>query len=511
MKPHRLLVYLAIALVVYCAWQVQAADRPNVLLIICDDLNDSVEGMGGHPQARTPHLDALMHEGVRFTNAHCAAPVCGPSRASLWTGIYPHHSGVYGHIQNDYTWRDSPVLKDAVTVFEHFAAYGYQVGATGKIFHNNHHTPALIRRLGGRDAMGAGASFGPFPWDGQAKSPFVTAHPSMKKPWGDGGFETVAPLSDVPRIPADPEKGIPGYFGWRDRGRAFRYLGPDDRDLMNDEKSAAWAAAWLSRKHAKPFFLTVGMMRPHCPWVTPGAFFDMFDPNTVQRPPYRTDDLEDCGPLAPGRPGGNSWSSRLHRIRQAYPQDEGWKMWVRGYLACVAFVDHEIGKVLDALEAGPHADDTLVIVTSDHGFHMGEKNLLRKNTVWEESTRVPLIVRLPQRDNIAGRSCDLPVSLIDLYPTLIDLCGLPTHPNAQGNGQALDGHSLRDLLEDTEIVPDGRPPVALTAVTGRSQVKVGDIPSMNEQHFSVRSRHWRYCRWSDGFDRGIIRSVVCRW
>ena len=474
-----------------------AAGSPNVLFIICDDLNDTVEGMGGHPQARTPNIDRLMRSGVRFTNAHCADPVCGPSRASLWTGLYPHTTGVYGHDQNNYTWRDSPVLKNAVTMFEHFEANGYETYATGKIFHNNHHTVPLFRKRGRYDRFGVNASFGPYPWDGKARYGFNVPHPSMKRPWGINGFEVFVPLSDVPHVPADSEQGTPGFDGWIDHGRPFRYEGPDDRALMTDERSAEWACQRLAETHDKPFFITVGFMRPHCPWVVPQEYFDMFPLDEIQFPPYLENDLEDCGRFIRQIKQKSSWYTRLERLREAYPGQEGWKRWIRGYLASVAFVDGQLGKVLDAVDESDYARNTIIVFTSDHGFHMGEKDLLIKKTVWEESTRVPLIIHAPGVAQ-GGRESEHPVSLVDLYPTLVDLCGLPPDPNCDGNDRPLDGHSLRPLLLDPAKGAWDGPPVALSVIEGGQPVAIGEIPPVDRQHFTVRSQHWRYCLWAGG-------------
>lgn len=475
----------------------ELTEKPNVLFIICDDLNDSVEGMGGHPQALTPNIDRFASEAVVFQNAHCAAPLCAPSRASLWTGIYPHKSGIIGYNQSKYTWRDSPVLENAVTLFEHFSANGYQIYTTGKIFHNNHHTPEMIRALGGDDAFESNSTFGPFPWNGIAK----VEHPSMQVPWGLTRFEIMAPLSDVPHVLPFSEEGIPGYRGWTLEGKPFKYNGPGDRDLMPDEKNAQWAIEKLSEEHDKPFFLTVGFMRPHTPWIAPDEFFNLHPIENIKLPPYLDDDLEDCGPLSPytveNQPGTRN---RFRRLLAAYPYNEGWKKAVQGYLACVSFVDHQIGKVLDALAASEYADNTIVIFTSDHGFHLGEKNHLHKNTVWEESTRVPLIIKIPGNDQNANQKCIHPVSLIDIYPTLIDVCGLPKEPNKNLKDRKLDGYSFANLVTNPTTESWVGREVALTAVTGLSKVNIGDLPPVDEQHYTVRSRDFRYVRWSDGFE-----------
>lgn len=474
--------------------------KPNVLIIICDDLNDSVEGMGGHPQAITPNINSFMSEAVSFQNTHCNAPLCGPSRASLWTGIYPHKSGIIGYSQNRYTWRDSPVLENAVTIFEHFSSNGYDVYTTGKIFHNNQHTAKLIQTLNGEESFQNNSSFGPSPWNGVSETPHVP-HPSMKLPWGLNYFETVAPLSDVPNILPMPHKGIPGYSGWRLNGKPFFFESIDNRDKMPDEISAQWAVEQLQKDHEKPFFLTVGFVRPHCPWVVPDEFFNLFDSGSLISPPYLLNDTKDCGPLSPDRNEmHDEWTNRFSRLNKAYSNGEGWQMWLRGYLASVAFVDSQIGKVLEALNTSRYKNNTIVVITSDHGFHMGEKNLLRKNTVWEESTRVPLIIKIPGNETNTNQSCLQPVSLIDLYPTLIDICRLPGEPNRSKNKQRLDGHSLLPFLKNPEETQWNGPEIALTAVTGTSIVQTGEIPPVSEQHYSVRSRDFRYILWADGFE-----------
>jgi arylsulfatase A-like enzyme len=474
-----------------------SGERPNVLVVICDDLNDTIEGMGGHPQAKTPNIDRLCRSGVRFLNAHSANPVCGPSRASLWTGLYPHTTGIYGHNQNNFTWRDSPVLRDAVSVFEHFQANGYTTYASGKIFHNNHHTVPLFRQRNKFDRFGAPASFGPFPWDGKARFGFDVHHPSMKRPWGANGFETFAPLSDVPHVPPNPSKGTPGFDGWYDRGRLFRYESANDRDLMVDELSVEWFAQRMQEDRQSPFFITVGFLRPHCPWIVPQKYFDMFPLEDIQFPPYLENDMGDCAGVMAELKKTSSWHQRFERLQEAYAGDEGWRRWIQGYLACVAFVDNQLGGVLDALEASSYAENTIIVFSSDHGFHMGEKDLLCKKTVWEESTRVPLVIGAPGVAEPGG-TCSHPVSLVDLYPTLIDLCGLPKEPNAEGNGRKLDGHSLRPFLADPTAETWNGPSVALSCIEGGDPVEIGMIAIPERQHFTVRGKRYRYALWNTG-------------
>ncbi len=474
--------------------------RPNVLLIVCDDLSDAVAGYDVRPQAVTPNLGKLAKSSVVFRNAHCSSPVCGPSRASLFTGVYPHRSGLYGHLQNAYTWRQSPVLADAVTVFEHFADSGYEVLAAGKVFHNNQHVGSLFARIGGPGAFGVDHTFGPFPWDGRASSPFDTAHPHLRAPWADGfidGFKTFAALSAVPDVPPNEATGAPGYRGWRESGAPFRYESAEDRDLMCDEECAQWAAERLKEPRERPFFLTVGFTRPHVPLVAPEEFFDLYEAEKIELPECRADDLKDCGPLALG--GETAAIFRLEALREGHGGDAGWREWLRAYLACVSFVDHQIGVVLDALEASGQSENTIVIVTSDHGFHIGEKGWLQKNTLWEESTRVPLFVFAPGLPG-GGEGCDTPVSLIDVYPTLVDLCGLPENPNQDRAAGQLDGHSLRPLLEAPSRGEWAGPPAALTVVRGPENPEIGEVAPVGRQHRTVRGPRYRYSLYSDGFE-----------
>lgn len=451
--------------------------RPNVLFIISDDLNDWVLDPAAHPAARTPNMDRLRRRSVSFSNAHVVVPVCGPSRKCLWLGSYPQRSGSY-----DFTrWTDVPLLRRSVPLQKHFAGAGYEVHGTGKLFH----------RGGGGDfydSYGVPPNYGPWPWKGTGNEKF-TAHPAQVHlfephlPVGIHRDINFGPLSNVPHWKPDPDNDVPGYRGWRMWGEPFRWEGPDDRDRMPDELSADYAAKVLRREHRRPFLLAVGFIRPHTPLYAPQKYFDMFPLEDVRLPPYREGDLEDCA--APLRHRWKLGFQKFDALVKAGGR-ELWKRWVRAYLACVAFVDDQVGILLNALDDGPHADDTIVVLTGDHGYHVGEKDVLQKWHLWEESTRVPLFVRAPGVSE-AGATCDHPVSLIDLYPTLADLCGLPRGPNRGGSGVPLDGHSLRPFLADPERGAWDGPPVALSAVNG---------PHFSDRfhgpHFSVRSRRYRY-------------------
>jgi arylsulfatase A-like enzyme len=471
----------------------RSSDRPNVLFIILDDMNDAVEGMGGHPQAITPNLSRLAGEGIRFTNAHSAAPVCGPSRASLWTGIYPHNSGLYGHRQDRNRWHNNPTLKHSKPLFEHFADNGYGIFGAGKVFHENHNIQALFDRSDGRGTFGNGSEYGPFAFTGDMSkgiSKALHAHPDVPKQFGITGFNSFASIDNVPEVN--------GYKGWvLIKGqKPFRYNTEQDRDRLPDELTADFGIDVLQQDHNEPFLITLGIIRPHAPWHAPQSYFDMFPLDEIQKPPYLKNDLDDCAEelwkfeLDNGKVVSNYGMFRFSALKEAYEGDEGWRRWMQAYLACVAFADAQVGRVLDALENSEYADNTIVVVTSDHGFHMGEKDQIFKRTVWDESTRVPLIIRMPDRKN-KGKDSSHPVGLIDLYPTLVDLCGLPEDTYREG-GRSLDGYSLRPFLDDPENGTWDGPDVALTAIEAGVPVEQNVPAKAVDQHFSVRSKDWRY-------------------
>ncbi|QDV39442.1 sulfatase [Tautonia plasticadhaerens] len=387
--------------------------RPNVLFIAVDDLNDWTGFLGGHPQARTPNLDRLAARGVHFTRAYCPAPACNPSRTSLMTGFLPSTTGVY---HNNQPWR--PVLPDAVTLPQHFTAAGYDVAGGGKIFHNSFNDRASWPEwfgLSGRD------------------------HPKPDQ----------VPANDIPRT---------AHFDW----------GPVDvpDEAMGDHKTVSWAIDWLDADRDRPFFLAVGLIRPHLPWYAPRPYFDHYPIGEIALPEALADDLDDVPPagIAMAKPEGD------HRKVVEAGQ---WEEAVQGYLASIEFADAQIGRLLDALDASGHRDDTIIVFWGDHGWHLGEKEHWRKFALWEEATRVPLIVVAPGVTGPNGRS-ERTVSLLDLYPTLIDLCDLPLRPGLEGEG-------LTPLLRDPAASWDR--PVVTTHGRG---------------NHAVRSERWRYIRYADG-------------
>ncbi|MEM0926410.1 MAG: sulfatase-like hydrolase/transferase, partial [Planctomycetota bacterium] len=252
-----------------------AQDRPNVLFIIVDDLNDMPLDPVGKPDVPTPNFDRLAARGVSFTNAHCNDPICAPSRSSMLTGLYPQTSSLYWF--EDY--RQNAILSRCVTLTEHLATHGYDVFSVGKIYHGNQDPKGFYA------GKGMGGNIGPWPWDGQpsTRRGFIPhpqqlyffaddADPDMDYKWE----HTFGPLTMFPEYAADPANKIPGYRGWTLSGKPWKYISDDDRDPMPDESNAAWAADVLRKKHDKPFALFTGFSRTHTPLYAPQKYFDLF-------------------------------------------------------------------------------------------------------------------------------------------------------------------------------------------------------------------------------------------
>ncbi len=498
----------AVVWVMLCS--AEAAPRPNVLLIVCDDLNDSVEGFGGHPQAVTPNMDRLMNAGVRFLNAHANVPLCGPSRASMIRGLYPHTSGEFGYHQNRRApWRVNETLRQAATMPEHFAANGYRVMAAGKITHHNILDRDLWRNADGSIEYSIALDYGPWPWDGTSSVPLP--NPNLPSPLNGRLYDGFGSLSDTPVFHAEDGQKTGGWRNYApgpDRERvqkyfkligheaqfqgregAFRYQSDEDRDLMHDERVAQWAVAQFN--HVKePFFMSVGFAKPHSPFYAPQKYFDLFDLETLQLPPHLKGDLEDCAPLLVEKTSPDDWGREVYDSVIAAGGELLWKKWLQAYLACVAFVDDQIGTVLNGLESSGLMENTVVILVSDNGYHLGEKNHLFKNTLWRESTRIPMIISAPGLST--GSCCDHPVSLIDLYPTMVALCGLP------GPTQNLDGFSLVPFLKNPSDQSWAGPDAALSVIAAGDELGFSEPGDPARQHYAVSTERWRYILCADG-------------
>ena len=467
----------------------QVQPRPNVLMIMVDDLNDCIEGMGGHPQALTPNMNRLAQSGVSFKRAYTNAPMCGPSRASLFTGVYPHHSRNFFQAP----WFKNEVLNNTRTLMEQFKREGYTVLGSGKIMHHNQdHLWSHFENP---------ADYSPTPFDGEKRVP----HPDVPAPFSDFGWVdgSLGPFVNLEGRTTAEGKSLNWTTG---NGKnlpftSMRYVNDEDRDPTPDERNASWAAETIHRlsqtKQDKPFFMAVGFLRPHTPLVAPQKYFDRFSLDKLQLAIRKTNDKQDTHLQAAYE--GDVFTLRIGKqmfeaIGKAYGSTEaGLKRWTQAYLACVAAVDDNVGQVLDALDNSSLKENTIVVLTSDHGFHMGEKDYLYKNSLWEESTRIPLIMRVPGLTK-AGGEVEHPVSLIHIYPTLLDLCGLSFETIKNEKGHALDGYSMRHLLKNPASIKWEGPSAALTVVFAGTATE--NDPT--RQHYAIRTRRFRYILYNNG-------------
>lgn len=429
--PIRLLHTLPL-LILACSSTVTLGAKPNVMFLAVDDMKDWVNCLDGYEGVvHTPHIDRLASRGMLFTNAHCPSPKCAPSRAAILTGLRPSTTGLY---DNGHWWL--PNLPQVVTLPNQFRKHGYRVVGAGKIFHHTagNHPPNQWDDF-------LPLRFNNDPWYRSSK---------LNYPWSpSGGYPPEFPFSKV--------KGLAHENDWGSL--------PIPDAEYDDARSARYAIAFLQKEHAQPFFLACGLFRPHLPWYVPQEFFDRYPLDSVVLPRVRDDDLNDI-PEA-GQAFAAARRSDLTTILNA----KRWKHAVQAYLASITYADAQLGRVLEALATSIHADNTIVVLWSDHGWHLGEKRHWHKTTLWEEATRVPLIISAPGYPS--GR-CGRPVSLLDLFPTLNDLCAFPAIP-------VHDGVSLRPLLRNPEA-PWNHPAII--------EFKQGNV--------AVRSQRYRYIRYEDG-------------
>ena len=431
MKP---ILTFVCTLLLFCP-AIADSKPPNVLFIAVDDLNDWVGCLGGHPQAKTPNIDRLASRGVLFEQAYCSAPLCNPSRMATMTGLRAstidiwNNEGRYGKTEGFSWFRDKPELKDWVTIPQYFRQHGYTAETGGKIFHQPH-----------------GKFSDPVSWNHQYSTKHGTPMPK--------GERLLHGMSD--------QMAQEYYQDWAD----WQPLDIPDSETA-DWKTAEGAAAFLQRGHDKPFFLGCGIFRPHLRWYAPQKYFDMHPLEDIELPATLENDLDDIPPIARRQASGGAQAFGVIR------EHDEWKKAVQGYLASCSFADACVGVVLDALEASDHAKNTIVVLCGDHGFHLGEKDRISKLTLWEQGSKTPLIISTPDLAETDGKRCSQPVSLVDLYPTLVELSGLPER-------DGLDGRSIAPLLRDPE-----------------TEWAYPALISLRNDH-AVRSRDWHYIRYSDG-------------
>lgn len=406
--------------VLYCTVEVRAAEpspKPNVLFIAIDDLNHWVGHLGRNRQTKTPHLDRLAAMGVSFRRAYCAAPVCNPSRAALMSGRRPGTTGVYDNGQD---WK--PVIPPSETLTTQFLKAGYHVRGAGKIYHADAHRDAEWSEYLDKRAVRKTTKRG------------ETPHPDSKDD-GVGGIK-FRPLTEDSRLP--------------------------------DADSVDYGVEWLEQAHDKPWFLAIGLHKPHMPWNVPRSYYDRFPLDSIELPPTLKGDLDDVpkGGLKMAKPDGD------HADMLASGR---WKEAVQAYLAAIAYCDDEVGRLVSAWEASPERGRTVVVLWGDHGWHLGEKEHWRKFALWEEATRMPYLWVAPGlTDSLSTRVCDQPVDLMSVYPTLCELCGLPRPHH-------VEGHSVVPLLKDPAAA---WPHPALT--------------TFHRGNHGIRTRRWRYIHYADG-------------
>ncbi len=398
------------------------ARKPSVLFIAIDDQNDWVGPLGGHPLVKTPHLDKLAERGTVFLNAHCQSPLCNPSRTSLMLSLRPTTTGVYGLSP---WFRTLPEWRDRVTLPQYFKANGYTTYTTGKIYHGNAGGPV--------------------------------ARQTEFDVWGpNGGMGAKPPQKLIPPTPMGNHPAMDwGVFPHRDE---------DKGDYIN----TSWAIGQLKAAPKEaPMFLALGYYLPHVPCHVTQKWYDLYPDDDSVLPKILRNDRDDT----PRFSWYLHWELPEPRLKWV-EENHQWRNLCRSYLASTSFVDAQIGRLLEALQASGRADNTIVIVWGDNGWHLGEKGITGKNTLWSGSTRVPLI--FAGHGVTSGQRCMQPAELLDIYPSLIDLCGLPARDD-------LEGVSLLPQLKDAQTKRE-RPA----------------ITSHNKGNHAVRSERYRYIHYADG-------------
>lgn len=391
MKQFKRIICLAFIFIIGCKSHEKTttievkSSKPNVLFIAVDDLNNWLGCLNNYSNTKTPNMDRLAAMGVLFSNAHCQAPLCGPSRASIMSGLRPSTTGIYGMISDDKIRNtENPATKEIVFLPEYFKNNGYYTMGIGKLFHD--YAPKGVFDDEGDREKG----FGPYP-----ESRFV---------WD--GFGT-----------GDKNKYGRTSTDWG----AF----PERDDQMPDHQSTNWTIDRLNKDYDKPFFMGLGFLRPHVPLYVPQKWFDMHPLESIQVAPYLSDDLKDVPQVGldindlPMMPS-TEWAIKSGE----------WKKIIQAYLACVSYVDYEIGRVLDALENSKYANNTVIVLWSDHGYRLGEKGTFAKHGLWESATKAPLLFVAPNLPK--GKVIDAPAEMLSIFPTLIELCGLPEYSRNEG-------------------------------------------------------------------------------
>ena len=397
----------------------QEMPRPDVLFIAIDDMNDWISLLDPESPIRTPNLERLARRGVLFTRAYCISPACNPSRSALLTGLRPSTTGIYA---NNSDWRKA--LPKRRTIMQQFQAAGYSVRGAGKIFHH--------KAEGFHDK----ASF--------------------------DDFQMMAPQNMPPRKLNEADQ-------YGSRNTDWGVWPPDERNTIDFRTADYCIKALQNPPRGKPLFLACGIFKPHSPFFAPKQYHKGTE--KVRPPPRLSDDWKDLPGGAQMLMGNTKWFwNGMMKLDRRLPGS--FDQFVQAYAACCVFADRQLGRVLDALDASPRRERTIVVLWSDHGFHLGEKNHIEKFALWEKSNHVPFIVVAPGVTG-EGERCQRPVDLSVIYPTLLELGGLP--------GAKCDGLSALSLLRDPDR--EWKEPALMTYGRG---------------NHAVRSERWRYIRYADG-------------
>ena len=432
----RLLRVMLVTVVFGAHWLTQgeraafaAETRPNVLFIISDDLNNSL-GCYGHPQVKSPNIDRLAARGTRFERAYCQFPLCGPSRNSMLTGLYPNSTGIHANSQ---IFRQT--IPTQLSLPHAFRLEGYFAARIGKLYHYN--VPKSVGTNGHDD---------PGSWE-------LELNPA--------GCDR---LLEEPDIFSLKPNSFGGTLSW--------YASPRGDKLHTDGLLASDAEWVLERcaREERPFFLAVGFYRPHTPYVAPKEHFDHYAVEEMPLVEGWEDDQRDVPEHALGS----------HKKEHDLLNDDLRQQAIQAYFASITFMDAQVGRVLDALERLGLAENTIVVFTSDHGYHLGEHGLWQKMSLFEESARVPLIVAAP-KTSVPGGVAETPVGLIDLFPTLADLCQVPSPDNIQGQ-------NLVPMLQDPAERGRGWSLTQVRRGSGKKQIF----------GYTLRTKRWRYTEWDTG-------------
>ncbi len=440
--PASFRVLLFATLIAGSSWAADAKRR-NVLFIIADDLNNSL-GCYGAAQMKTPNIDRLAGRGVRFDRAYCAYPLCGPSRNAFLTGLYPNSTGI---LTNGQIFRQT--IPSRASLPQAFRQQGYLAARVGKLYHYN--VPNSIGTNGHDD---------PGSWE-------VETNPAG-----------VDRLDEEPLIYSLTPGSFGGTLSWHASDK------PDEKHTDGLEAAdAEWILERCAKQKDRPFFLAVGFFRPHTPYVSPKPYFDLYSKEQMPVVQGIEDDQKDI-PKA----GLMSYKKEQDKLTDELRREAR-----QAYYASISFMDAQAGRVLAALDRLGLRDNTIVVFTSDHGYHLGEHGLWQKQSLFEESSRVPLIMAGP---GVAkpGSVATAPVSLLDVYPTLTELCGVKPP-------EIMHGQSLAPILKDTSAT--GRGWALTEVVRGGGFKRAGASPAVGDDvrrfiGYSLRTPRWRYTEWDEG-------------